>query len=112
MTVLRRVGRALGLAGSNRRLLLLYACVIPLAAAVAAAVAALVNPRLHDISDLRTAGALIPAALAYTAVNLLLFALVMSLRTGAPFTELITSTVSGKLSVIGSNVAVGLLIVV
>jgi diguanylate cyclase len=88
------------------------AAILALAAAVAAAVAALVNPGLHDLGDLRIASALIPAAIAYTTVNLMLFALVMSVRTGAPFGELLRRTVSGKLPVIGSNIAVGLLIVV
>src|SRR5436305_10438255 len=80
------------------------AAILALAAAVAAAVAALVNPGLHDLGDLRIASALIPAAIAYTTVNLMLFALVMSVRTGAPFGELLRRTVSGKLPVIGSNI--------
>jgi diguanylate cyclase (GGDEF)-like protein len=88
------------------------AAILSLAAAAASGVAALVNPGLHDLGDLRIAEALIPAAITYTGVNLLLFALVMSLRTGAPFADLVRRTISGKLPVIGSNIAVGLLIVV
>jgi diguanylate cyclase (GGDEF)-like protein len=88
------------------------AAILSLAAAVASAIAAVLNPGLHDLGDLSIAEALIPAAIAYTAVNLLLFALVMSLRTGAPFVDLVRRTVSGKLPVIGSNIAVGLLVVV
>src|SRR5262249_52465425 len=39
------------------------AAILSLAAAAASAIAALVNPRLHDLGDLRIAGALIPAAI-------------------------------------------------
>src|SRR5262249_49510313 len=88
------------------------AAILALAAAAAAGVAALVNPHVHDVRNLSIAGALIPAAITYTAVNLVLFGLVMSLRTGAPFGELVRRTISGKLSVIGSNIAVGLLVVI
>ncbi len=88
------------------------AAILSLASAAAAGVAALVKPDLHKISDLSIAEALIPAAITYTAVNLALFGLVMSLHTGAPYAELMRRTIGGKLSVIGSNIAVGLLIVV
>jgi diguanylate cyclase (GGDEF)-like protein len=88
------------------------AAILALASAAAAGVAVLVNPDFHQIENLSIAKALIPAAITYTAVNLALFALVMSLRTGAPFGELMRRTISGKLSVIGSNIAVGLLIVI
>jgi len=88
------------------------AAILSLAAAVATGLAALINSRVHDTGGLRIAAALVPAAIVYTAVNLVLFALVMSLRTGTPFGELARRTLRGKLPVIGSNIAVGLLIVV
>ena len=88
------------------------AAILSLAAAVAAGLAALINSQVHGTGGLRIAAALVPASIAYTAVNLVLFALVMSLRTGTPFGELARRTLRGKLPVIGSNIAVGLLIVV
>jgi diguanylate cyclase (GGDEF)-like protein len=88
------------------------AAILAVAAAIAAAVAALVNPHVQGLGDLGFAGVLIAAAITYTAVNLGLFALVMSYYTGAPFGELVRRTVAGKLTVIGSNIAVGLLVVV
>ena len=88
------------------------AAILSLAGAVAAGIAALVGPHVRHLGELGIAGALIPAAITYMAVNVALFALVVSYHTGAPYGELVRRTVAGKLSVIGSNIAVGLMIVV
>src|SRR3989440_548475 len=132
MTVPHRIGRVLGLAGTSGRPRALYAQVIlrfagevrtpanmaynaanhAVAAAVAAVLAGLVFPATHTLSNPRIAAALILAALLYTAVNLVLFAAVVSLHTGTAFGELVKRSLSGKLFMIVGNIAVGLLVVV
>jgi diguanylate cyclase len=81
-------------------------------AAVGAALAAWVFPATHTLSNPRIAFALILAAVVYTAVNVVLFAAVVSFHTGTAFGDLVKRALSGKLFMIVGNIAVGLLVVV
>ena len=82
------------------------------AAAGATVVAVLVYPAAHNVSDLRIGAALVLAAVTYFAINLVLFAAVVSFHTGSPLLNLARRAVSGKLFMVVGNIAVGLLIVV
>ncbi len=85
---------------------------LAIAAAVAAAVAVPLLPASRDLGDPRIPLALILAAIVYTAVNLVLFAAVVSLHAGAAFAEVVRRSLGGKLFMIVGNIAVGLLVVV
>jgi diguanylate cyclase (GGDEF)-like protein len=88
------------------------AAILAIAASAAAAVAALVLPPGRSLSNPLIAVALILAALVYTAVNLGLFAAVVSFHAGTPFGEVVKRSLGGKLFMIVGNIAVGLLVVV
>ncbi len=88
------------------------AAILALAASAAAAVAAPILPADRRLGDPFTAVALILAALVYTGVNLVLFAAVVNFHTGTPFGEVIRRSLAGKIFMIISNIAVGLLVVV
>ncbi len=88
------------------------AAILAVAAAAAAGVAALVLPAERTLSDPLIAVGLILAAVVYTAVNLCLFAAVVSLHAGTPYAEVVRRSLGGKVFMIIGNIAVGLLVVV